>query len=193
MCTFEWRIYMGFGFNVKQARMEKRLSLKELSDKTGVSRSMLSQIEREEKNPTIQIACQIAEGLNVTLSQLLDQQDEKEIIIIRKVDRQILRDEYSGFERHLLSPSFPSKGIEFILNILPTQAETGIFPSHKHGVYEFITVVQGKLQAVLGVETYELDEGDSIYFDANLGHRFVNIGTMDCIYYLVIDSYKSRA
>jgi transcriptional regulator with XRE-family HTH domain len=45
---------------------------------------MISQIEREEKNPTIQVACQIAEALNTTLSALLEQQEKKEVIIIRK-------------------------------------------------------------------------------------------------------------
>lgn len=183
---------MGFGTNVKRARTEKKMSLQGLSNLTGVSRSMLSQIEREEKNPTIQVACSIAEGLNLTLSQLLDQQTENETLFIKKEQQQIFRDEVSGFERRLLSPSFPSKGIEFILNIIPINGESGVFPPHKTGVQEYITVAKGCLRASLGPYTYDLHEGDSIYFDANVEHRFQNVGDSECHYFLVIDSHKAR-
>ncbi|WP_370643375.1 hypothetical protein [Geobacillus sp. YHL] len=55
----------------------------------------------------------------MTLSQLLGEDARKEVIVIKKEERYIYKDEHSGFERHLLSPSFPSRGIEFILNIIP--------------------------------------------------------------------------
>ncbi|WP_380023410.1 helix-turn-helix domain-containing protein [Effusibacillus consociatus] len=181
---------MGFGNNVKQARKGKGLTLQELSELSGVSRSMLSQIEREEKNPTIQIACQIAEALHLTLSQLLGEQDRQEVILIKKEQRLVYKDEKSGFERHLLSPSFPSKGVEFILNIVPPGKESGVFPPHTSGVKEYMTVAQGKLRVVLGEGNvvHELQAGDSLYFEANLQHQFINIGDQECHYYLVIDS-----
>ncbi|MFC4765855.1 helix-turn-helix domain-containing protein [Effusibacillus consociatus] len=181
---------VGFGNNVKQARKGKGLTLQELSELSGVSRSMLSQIEREEKNPTIQIACQIAEALHLTLSQLLGEQDRQEVILIKKEQRLVYKDEKSGFERHLLSPSFPSKGVEFILNIVPPGKESGVFPPHTSGVKEYMTVAQGKLRVVLGEGNvvHELQAGDSLYFEANLQHQFINIGDQECHYYLVIDS-----
>lgn len=179
---------MSFGKNVKQARKAKGLSLQDLSDRCGVSRSMLSKIEREEKNPTLQLACQIAEGLEMTLSGLLGEQERQEVIVIRKEQRLVFRDERSGFERHLLSPSFPSKGIEFILNIVPPNQESGIFPPHQRGVKEFLTVSQGRLRVVLEDREFILDQGDSIYFEANVNHRFVNDSREECRYYLVIDS-----
>lgn len=185
---------MGFGKNVKHARKEKGLTLQELSDRSSVSPSMLSQIEREEKNPTIQIACQIAEGLHTTLSQLLQEQERCEMIVIKKGQRLVYRDEESGFERHLLSPSFPSKGIEFILNIVPPGKESGIFPSHKLGVKEYIVVAKGQLRVELGNQHFVsvLETGDSIYFEANVEHRFINSSNEECHYYLVIDSYGAR-
>jgi len=180
---------MGFGTNVKQTRKQKNFTLQELATRSGVSRSMLSEIEREGKNPTLQVACQIAEALDMALSQLLGEHKRQEAIVIRQEQRLIYRDEQSGIERHLLSPSFPSRGIEFILNIIPPGQESGTFPSHRPGVKEHIVVVQGKLQVVLGKNTaYELGTGDSIYFEADREHRFVNIGDLACHYYLVIDS-----
>ncbi|WP_134686711.1 helix-turn-helix domain-containing protein [Brevibacillus migulae] len=185
---------MSFGKNVKQARKEKGFTLQELSDRSGVSPSMLSLIEREEKNPTLQVACQIAEALDLTLSRLLGEQERREVIVIRRGERMVYRDEKSGFERHLLSPSFPSKGIEFVLNIVPTGKESGMFPSHKPGVKEYIMVAQGKLRVELGNGHFvvDLEQGDSLYFEADVQHRFINTGQNDCQYYLVIDSYGEK-
>jgi len=180
---------MGFGTNVKKTRKQRNFTLQELATRSRVSRSMLSEIEREGKNPTLQVACQIAEALDMALSQLLGEHKRQEAIVIRKEQRLIYRDEQSGIERHLLSPSFPSRGIEFILNIIPHGKESGTFPSHKPGVKEYIVVVQGKLRVVLDKDlVYELSTGDSIYFEANIEHHFVNIGDAECHYYLVIDS-----
>ncbi|NGQ96270.1 helix-turn-helix domain-containing protein [Brevibacillus sp. SYP-B805] len=179
---------MSLGKNIQQARKEKGYSLQELSDRCGVSRSMLSQIERGEKNPTVQVACQIAEGLEMTLSQLLGEQEEREVIVIRKQERLVFRDPETGFERQLLSPSFPARGVEFIRNLLPEGQSTGRFPRHKQGVCEHLTVVRGRLRAILGERVVELNEGDSLYFEADVAHRFDNIGSGTCEYYLVIDT-----
>jgi transcriptional regulator with XRE-family HTH domain len=183
---------MSFGIRVKKARAEKKLTLQELSKRSGVSRSMLSKIEREEKNPTIQIACQVAEGLGLTLSQLLDEQEEREMVLIKKEQRLIYRDEQSGFERHLLSPSFPARGVEFILNVIPPGQASGHFPPHTKGVKEYVSVAQGQLQVSLGDRVYLLDAGDSLYFDADLTHHFANVGSEPCQYYLVIDSHQTK-
>lgn len=186
---------MDFGKKVKMIRKEKGLTLQELSNRSKVSPSMLSQIERNEKSPTLPVACQIAEGLNMTLSQLLEEQEVREVIVIRKEQRLVYTDEQSGFERHLLSPNFPSRGIEFILNIVPPGKESGIFPTHQLGVKEYIVVAKGKLRVELGNKQHfvtELTAGDSIYFEASVEHRFINISNEECHYYLVIDSTGAR-
>lgn len=183
---------MDFAKNLKKVRSEKKLSLQDLADLSGVSKSMLSKIEREEKNPTLQVASQIAEALNMTLSAMLGEHDQKDMMIIKKNQRLIYRDELTGFERHLLSPSFPSKGIEFILNIIPVGKESAVFPPHQKGVKEYIYLSKSKLQVLLGEKTYELEPGDSIYFEADIKHQFKNIGDSECHYYLIIDSYQLK-
>ena len=181
-----------FSENVKRRRKRLGLTLEQLSDKCGVSRSMLSEIERGAKNPTIQVACQIAEALDTTLSYLLGEQQTQTSVVIRREQRLIYHDESSGFERHLLSPSTGITGIEFILNVVPPGKESGLFPPHKPGVKEFIVVAKGQLRVMLGEEScWDLDEGDSMYFEAHLPHRCVNIGEEACEYYLVIDSHSS--
>lgn len=181
---------MGFGTQVKLVRKSRNLTIQELSKMSKVSTSMLSQIEREEKNPTINVACQIAEALDTTLSALLEQQEKSNVVVIREDERLVYRDGKSGFQRHLLSPSFPARGIEFILNIVPPQNESGLFPPHKKGVKEFIYIAQGSLRVELGNGTFidELHKGDSLYFEADTEHRFINLEDTECHYFLVIDS-----
>jgi len=181
---------MNFSEKVKKMRQEKKISLQELSDLSGVSKSMISKIEREEKNPTLQVAAQIAEALGTTLSLLLDEPKNQDIAIIKKDDRIIFNDSLTGFQRILLSPQFETKGIEFVKNIIPHRGESPMFPSHRNGVKEYITVSKGKLEALIGDKKFKLEAGDSISFQGNNKHQFKNIGNTECHYYLVVDSYN---
>ncbi|KOR78287.1 XRE family transcriptional regulator [Bacillus sp. FJAT-21352] len=184
---------MEFSTNVKNVRKSKSYTLEELAKKSGVSKSMLSQIERGDKNPTIHVASQIAEALDVTISSLLGEDPKRSVSIIRSSNRLIYKDENTKFERHLLSP--PANDIEFILNKIPPLEETGIFPPHKRGVEEYIYVLNGKLKVELGEESeiYTLEEGDSIYFEADIDHRFQNLSEEEeCNYFLIINSTKKN-
>jgi len=149
---------------------------------------MLSKIERGEKNPTLVVAAKIAEGFGLTLSQLVGMEERREVVIVPRERRMVMRDPETGFERQLLSPSFGARGIEFIRNVVPEGSTSGEFPPHRRGVEEYIVVERGTLKAILDGEEYALREGDAIYFEADVPHRFENIGEGDCSYYLVIDS-----
>ncbi len=117
-----------FNENVKRRRKRLGLILEQLSEKCGVSRSMLSEIERGEKNPTIQLTCHIAEALGTTVSYLLGEQQTQTTVVIRREQRLVYRDESSGFERHPLSPSTGTTDIEFVLNVVAPGKESGVFP-----------------------------------------------------------------
>jgi len=181
--------FVSLGDNIRQHRMKKGLSLHTLSQRSGVSPSMLSQIERGVKNPTVQVACRIAEALNVTLSQLLGEEPRRQTILIPKHRRLVYREEETGIERHVLSPAFPSKGVELVMNVLPEGTDTGVFPPHQPGVTELVYVEEGELEVTLDSATYRLNAGDSLYFEADVPHRFQNVGKGRCRYFLVIDSH----
>ena len=149
---------------------------------------MLSKIERGEKNPTLVVAARISEGFGISLSQLVGMEERREVVVVPRGRRMVMRDPETGFERQLLSPAFGKRGIEFIRNVVPEGSTSGDFPSHKKGVQEYIVVEKGRLRAVLGGEEYLLEEGDAIYFEADVEHRFENAGEGECSYYLVIDS-----
>lgn len=179
------------GARVRELRGERGLTLEGLAERSGVSRAMISKLERGEKNPTLVVAAKVAEGLGVTLSQLVGIEDRREVIPIPREKRMVMRDPQTGFERQLLSPAFGSRGVEFIRNVIPEGSTSGEFPPHRRGTEEYVVVEMGRLMAVLGGEEHLLEEGDAIYFEADVPHRFDNAGEDECSYYLVISSRGS--
>ena len=176
------------GERVRELRRRRGLTLEELAELSGVSRAMISKVERGEKNPTLVVAAKLAEGLGVTLSQLAGMEERREVVVVPRERRMVMRDPETGFERQLLSPSFGEKGVEFIRNVIPEGATSGEFPPHRRGVEEYLAVEKGSLRAVIGGEEHSLGEGDALYFEADLPHRFDNAGDGECSYYLVIFS-----
>jgi transcriptional regulator with XRE-family HTH domain len=135
------------GGRVRALRRGRGLTLEELAGLSGVSRAMISKLERGEKNPTLVVAAKLAEGLGVTLSGLAGTEEERrEILVVPRERRMVMRDPETGF------------------------------------------VERGSLRAILGGEEYLLREGDALYFEADVTHRFDNAGEGECSYYLVISS-----
>jgi transcriptional regulator with XRE-family HTH domain len=176
------------GGRVRELRRRRGLTLEELAGLSGVSRAMISKLERGEKNPTLVVAAKLAEGLGVTLSQLAGMEERREVVVLPREGRMVMRDPETGFERQLLSPNFVGRGVEFIRNEIPEGSTSGEFPPHRRGVEEHIVVERGRLRAVLGGEEYLLRECDALYFEADVPHRFDNAGEGECSYYLVISS-----
>ena len=173
---------------MRELRRGRGLTLEELAERSGVSRAMISKVERGEKNPTLVVAAKVAEGLEITLSELLGTEERREIIVVQRERRMVMRDPETGFERHLLSPSFGGRAVEFIRNIVPEGSTSGEFPPHRRGVEEYVAVEKGSLRVVIGGGEHSLGEGDALYFEADVPHRFDNTGDGECSYYLVIVS-----
>ncbi len=163
----------------------------ELAELSGVSRAMISKLERGEKNPTLVVAAKLAEGLGITLSKLAGMEERREVIIVPRNKRMVMRDPETGFERQLLSPNFAGPGVEFIRNKIPPGSTSGEFPPHRKGVEEHIVVERGSLRAILAGEQYLLERGDAMYFEADIPHRFDNAGDGECTYYLVISTKET--
>ena len=186
---------MELGANIRRLRGDLGLSLEALSERSGVSRAMLSDIERGVKSPTIRVVSQIAAGLGCSVSRLLGEeagQAREAMQVLRRGDRQVLVDPKSGVERHLLSPRFLRRGLELVWYSLPPGQSTGTFPAHRPGSEEHITVVWGTLRCRIGESEATLQAGDSLSFRADLEHAFENVSGEVCGYFLVIDSGSAR-
>lgn len=176
-----------FGARVRTLREQAALTLEALAEQSGVSRAMLSKVERGEKSPTIGVAKRIALALRTTLSDLMGGSEQHQAVaLVRKSQRLVFRDGDTGFERHLLSPSMGGATLELLQHYLPAGVSTGKLPPMAAGMDKHVVVLQGTLTVALPVEDMMLDEGDSLYFEANVAHAFENRSGQPCSYYLVI-------
>lgn len=182
----------GLAAELRERRRRLDLSLEALSAKSGVSRSMISKVERGEAVPSTVVLSRLAEALGVTFAQLMMPAPEREILVIPRAHQPVLRDAETGHTRRVLSPVLPGRGVDFVHNTLPPGALAGEFTAHRPGVEEYIYVLAGVLEARMGEHNVRLQAGDSLFFEASVPHAFTNAGGVMCEYLLVIDSSRRR-
>lgn len=157
--------------NLKQIRKEKGLTLEELSEISGVSKSMLGEIERGSTNPTILVLWKIADGLKIPLTRLI-KEEELDYTIVRNYQLKVIDKEaeyciYSVFPYYDLHKSEILK-----LEISPHSKLSN--SGHMNGIDEYIFVIKGDIKLILENEEFILHEGDSIRFKGELPHEFIN-------------------
>ncbi|WP_432664319.1 helix-turn-helix domain-containing protein [Wukongibacter baidiensis] len=160
--------------NLRRIREEKKLSLDKVAKMTGVSKSMLGQIERGESNPTITTVWKIANGLKVSFTSLLSQPQSDTVIVTEDDVEPLIAD--NG--KYKLYPFFPYEdGRRF--EMYKVEIERGGYLSaepHGQETYEFITVFQGEITIRVDDEEYTVKQGDSIRFRADKPHAYHNSG-----------------
>lgn len=172
---------------IASLREERKLTLQQLADHSGVSRAMLSKIERAEKSPTLAIISRIAQGLDISLSALIGARpDPAKTAVVRKADRVIFKDPITGFDRELLSPNHIDNGVELLLHEIPAGKSSGILPVYSTATEKYLTVYRGTLTVLIGEDRFVLAEGDSLYFEVTQPYRFVNEANDICSYYMVV-------
>lgn len=178
-----------FGDRVRTIREQANLTLEQLSKLSGVSRAMLSKIERGEKSPTIGIAKQIAHALGASFSSLVgDESPTRAFALVTKDQRQVFRDPETGFERSLLSPMMPGMTVEVVLHHLPANTSTGRSPPHPSATAKHVVVSQGHVVVATTDNETALNEGDCLYFEADVEHWFENRTSKPAEYYLIISA-----
>lgn len=168
-------------------RQVLNLTLAQLSERSGVSKGMLSDVECGKKNPTVRILHQIALGLNCTISDLLGVEPSPQLEPIRRAERRILIDAGSGSERHLLSPQLVRRGIELVLYKMPAGARID-WRADMPGSMQHVTVLEGALRLVVGPEEALLNQGDSVTFLGDKPQVYEALPESDCRFILLVDS-----
>jgi transcriptional regulator with XRE-family HTH domain len=171
------------GERVQTLRIDRGLTLRELADRSDVSVSMLSSVERGEKAPTVVVLDRVAAGLDVSLASLVAA-DEAARIIVRRAADQDRVDEPGGWQRTILSPVVPGVNFEWIRSTLPPGCEAGTFPAYAPGSHEFVAVQSGSLTLTIDERELSLSAGDSVYFAADAPHGYANRGQARCIYHV---------
>ena len=174
------------GRRVKKLRADRGWSLEELANVSGVSKSMLSEIEREKANPTLTVTYRIARAFGLNLQELIETSESASTIqVIRSTERSQIYRSDKQCEIRTLSPLNLEKEAEFYQVTLKPKGELRSQP-HYEGTREFITVEQGRLRIESGKDAVDLGKDDSATYRADIPHAIVNQGTEKAVVFLVV-------
>jgi transcriptional regulator with XRE-family HTH domain len=177
------------GTRVKRLRTERGWSLEALANASGVSRSMLSQIEREQANPTLAVTLRIARAFGMMLGELLEMPHAtSSVTVIRAEDRAYHYRSEKNCRIRTLSPLHLEKDVEFYEVQLQPGGALRSAP-HFEGTREFLTVQKGQVRIESAADSDTLDPGDSASYRADVPHAIVNVGRGEAILFLV-DIYR---
>jgi len=173
---------------VAELRKSHKLTLDQLASSSGVSRSMLSQIERGQANPTLAVTFRIAQAFGITIGELVDQPwTAPSIEVVHGDDANNLFRSDDRCTIRTLSPLHLERSVEFyelelaVGESLPSSA-------HFEGTRELLTVAKGQAEIESGETRRVLQENDTASYRADLNHRITNTGTERLVAYLVVTS-----
>ena len=160
---------------IRSARTERQLTLEQLSERSGLTKSVLSKFENFRVTPSLGALGNIAEALGVTMSELLDGVDERpRMVVVRKDERLPLeRDRPASRIRY---NALAHKRRDKVMEPFLLEVPTGVARSKRlaHEGEEFIMVLNGSIDYEYGDERVRLHEGDCMYADGSVEHTLNN-------------------
>ena len=187
-------VTLAVGPRVRALREAEGLSLRDLAERSGVSAPMLSQVERGETSPTLQVAARIAAGLRLRLSQLLRLDEQGTVSIVRPDERRA--GGAGGHRYEILTPPLPGQRAEVSRHVLAPGAATGgpgDPPMHEPGARETAVVERGALRLLIDGAEHALAAGDCVTFDADLPHHFENDGEEEAVLLAIVSAGLRRS
>jgi transcriptional regulator with XRE-family HTH domain len=173
----------GIGEKIRTLRLRKKMGLVELGKHTGLSAALLSKLERGKLFPTLPTLLRIALVFSVGLEFFFREEKRHTVAVIRRSERQRFPDKPATNDVSYFFESLDFAATERKLNsyladfqpIAPEKARV-----HFHPGIEFLYLIQGELALKIGTEEYQLEDGDSIYFDSSIPHSYRRTGKKTC-------------
>lgn len=162
------------GARIRQLRRERQLTLNEMADRTGVSMSMLSMVERGQATPSIGTLVAVSTTLGLHMADLFAAAEDQPPSPVRRRDEQVEVEGPGGVTRRLAHDDH-EKGLEMAVNEYPPGASSSPTRTHHAGM-EFGVVVRGRLSVDLDGTEHLLRTGDAISYPSATPHRISNPG-----------------
>lgn len=170
---------MELGRRVKQLRLQKGMTLKEIEAKVGVSATHVSEVERGKTSPTVGALSKIAAALEVNASYLIDFPIGQEVSVTRPGSRPSLVLSGHSIQMDVLTREQPYAEISlFVVTIAPDLREK-LFREARPGD-KFLYIIEGVLEITVGGKTFILKRGDSLHFKASQPQELNNLGDRPC-------------
>ena len=170
------------GPRIRQLREHRELSVEALAQRAGCSPEMVAALEAGELVPSLTPLFRLARGLGVRLGTLLDDHAQDGPALVRKGDAGVTvhfsgndpARKHSTLDFHPLAPHKTSRNMEpFLVDVHPAPADVAL---NEHEGEEFIYVLSGRIEVRYGKDTYQLDAGDSIYYESVVPHHLHALG-----------------
>jgi transcriptional regulator with XRE-family HTH domain len=162
---------------LKEARRAKGLSLEAVANLSGVSRSMVSQIERGESSPTISTLWNLTRALQVDFAGLLEDSDTADQIeILRQAEVPSIDNMGQNCRIRILSPPEEAGGHEVYDIQFDKDGALNSQP-HARGAREQLTVLDGTVHVTSGTAVSELQQGDTARYAADVAHSISSVGS----------------
>lgn len=175
------------GATLQRMRLERGLTLEDLSRTAGVSKSMLSQIEREKANPTIAVAWRLANALGVSIAELLSAETPKDesIRVLEPHETPTLTGDHAGYILKILGPLELAGRYEWYELIL---APGGALVSNPHdpGATEHLTLLHGSVELEVEGNKKKLKLGATARYEADRSHAIRNVGKTEAKALMVV-------
>jgi transcriptional regulator with XRE-family HTH domain len=175
------------GKNIQKLRTARNLTLNVLSERSGVSKAMLSQIETDKVNPTLATVWKIARGLSVDLHDLLDSNaiPKRKFAVNRNEAIKILDTDEHGVTIKVFSPLEMAGDLEIYMLSFDPKTTLESEP-HFPGTEEFLTVIKGSVKVTAGENSTELHKGDFLAYHADIAHTIANESASQAIVSMVV-------
>jgi len=172
------------GKRIKKYRLQRRLSLQDLAGKTGFTKGYLSKVENSSKAPPVSTLAMVAKALNVSISEIFGEEEEKNsICLVKSGERPLIARSGStfGYSYQALAHPFFKKHMEPYILAFPLHPKAS--PHFQHKGEEFMFVIEGTMKFFYGEKEFMVEEGDCIYFDASVPHHGERYGNkkLKCI------------
>ena len=180
------------GRRVHALRGAASLSLEQLAERSGVSRAMLSRIERGESSPTAQLLNRVCAGLGVTLSALFASTERPDVPLARRGAQPVWRDPGSGYVRRAVSPTAAGSSAEIVEVEFPAGGSVTFDSSRFAGVDQFVWILEGAMEMTVDERTYRLEAGDCLHMRLDQSIRFRNPTDRAARYAVVLSRGAAR-
>lgn len=170
--------------NIKRLREERKLSMDELSKLSGVSKSMLAQIERGEGNPTISTLWKISNGMGVPFDALTVR-PKNPYEIVKTAELQPLLEDNGRVKNYALFPDDENRRFAVYYLELDKGSYWASEP-HLKGTTEFITLFAGRIEICTGGQRLTVEKGESVRFKADTAHSYRNTGDETAVLHMIL-------
>lgn len=162
------------GSKVKELRTNAKLTLRDLSNKTGLSTGFLSQLERGLTSIATDSLAEIAKALNVETSYFFIKTTSKNSVVMRSYEKEVLKIDNAKYISYLFSADAVGKEMmPRIIDILPCNTNE-ILNQYQHEGEEFLYIIEGTLTLFINGQSYELYPGDGAHFSSKITHNYAN-------------------